>query len=70
MWPPETTRARAGSSSRFDALASPVAAALVEEDGMDVALKMVDCDEWDVLRVGQGLCVGDADEEGAGKART
>ena len=44
--------------------------ALVEEDGMDVPLKMVDGDERDVLRVGEGLCVDDADEEGSGKART
>ena len=43
---------------------------LVEEDGMDVPLKMVDGDERDVLRVGEGLCVDDADEEGSGKAWT
>ncbi len=44
--------------------------ALVEESGVDVALKMVDGDEWDVLCVGEGLCVGNADEERSGKART
>jgi len=42
--------------------------ALVEEDGVDVALKMVDGDERDVLRIGESLCVGDANEEGSGKA--
>ena len=44
--------------------------ALVEEDGVDVAFEMVDGDERDVLRVGQGLGIGDADEERAGEAGT
>ena len=42
--------------------------ALVEKDGMDVAFKMVDGDEGNVLREGEGFGVGDADEQGAGEA--
>ena len=36
---------------------------------MDVAFKVVDGDEGDVLREGQGLGVGDADEQSTGEAR-
>jgi hypothetical protein len=37
---------------------------------VDVALKVIDCDERDVLRTSQSLCVGDTDKEGAGQTRT
>ncbi len=42
--------------------------AFVEKDGVDMSFKMVDGDEGNVLREGQGFGVGDADEQGAGEA--
>ncbi len=41
--------------------------ALVEEDGVNVAFKMVDGDERKILREGQRLGIGDADEQRAGE---
>jgi len=35
-----------------------------------MTLKVVDCDEGNVLRVGEGFCVSDADKESSGQART
>ncbi len=42
--------------------------ALIQQDGVDVAFKMVDGDERNVLRVGQSFGVGDADEQCSGEA--
>ena len=41
---------------------------LFEEDGVDVAFKMIDGDEREALGEGEGFGVGDADEECAGEA--
>ena len=42
--------------------------ARLHQDGVDVAFEVVDGDERLVEAVGEGLCVGDADEERAGEA--
>lgn len=42
--------------------------ALIEKDGVDVAFEMVDCDERNILRVSEGLSVGNSDEERTGEA--
>lgn len=40
---------------------------LVQEDGVDVAFEVIDCDERQVLGEGERLGIGDADEECSGK---
>ena len=46
----------------------PFLFALVEQDGMDVAFDVVYGDERNVLRVGESLCIGDADQQSAGES--
>ncbi len=65
MCPPETTSASRGNSDL------PIAfLALLEQNGVDVTFKMIHGDQRLVEREGQRLGVADADQQGAGQARS
>ncbi len=63
MWPPLTTSASMGSGE-----GGLVLRAHLQQHGVDVAFEVVDGDERLAEREGQGLGVGDADEQSAGEA--